>query len=69
MDEPRVADWRAVPIGDFADLVRRHVGTPAGRPPVLAVDGRSSGGKTTLADRLAAVTPGTAVVHTDDVAW
>jgi hypothetical protein len=69
MEEPRVEDWRAVPIGAFADLVRRHVGAPAGRPPVLAIDGRSSGGKTTLADRLAAVMPGTGVVHTDDVAW
>lgn len=58
-----------MPIGAFAGLVRRHVGTPAGRPPVLAVDGRSAGGKTTLAGRLAAATPGAAVVHTDDVAW
>ena len=58
-----------VPIGAFADLVRRQVGAPAGRPPVLAVDGRSSGGKTTLAGRLAAAMPGAVVVHTDDVAW
>src|SRR5690242_12480798 len=69
MDEPLVEDWRAIPIGVFAGLVRRHVGVPAGRPPVLAVDGRSSGGKTTLANRLAAAMPGTVVVHTDDVAW
>ena len=58
-----------IPISSFADLVRRHVGVPAGRPPVLAVDGRSSGGKTTLAGRLAAAVPGAVVVHTDDVAW
>ena len=58
-----------MPISAFADLIRRHVGTPAGRPPVLAVDGRSSGGKTTLAGRLAAEVPGAVVVHTDDVAW
>jgi hypothetical protein len=58
-----------IPISAFADLARRHVGAPAGRPPVLAVDGRSSGGKTTLAGRLAAAVPGAVVVHTDDVAW
>jgi len=52
MEEPRVENWRAVPIGAFADLVRRQVGAPAGRPPVLAVDGRSSGGKSTLASLL-----------------
>jgi hypothetical protein len=69
MREPQGTDWQVVPIGAFADLVRRQVGAPAGRPPVLAVDGRSSGGKTTLAGRLAAAVPGAAVVHTDDVAW
>lgn len=36
---------------------------------MLAVDGCSSGGKTTLAGRLAAAMPGAVVVHTDDVAW
>ncbi len=45
------------------------VGSPEGRPPVLAVDGRSGGGKSSFADRFAAAVPGTAVVHTDDVAW
>jgi hypothetical protein len=39
------------------------------RPVVLAVDGRSSSGKTTVAARLADVMPGSAVVHTDDIAW
>ena len=36
---------------------------------VLAVDGRSSSGKTTLAARLHDVVAGSAVVHTDDIAW
>jgi ribosomal protein S18 acetylase RimI-like enzyme len=40
-----------------------------GRPVVLAVDGRSSSGKTTLAGRLRDAVPGSAVVHTDDIAW
>ncbi len=36
---------------------------------VLAVDGRSSSGKTTLAARLQEAVAGSAVVHTDDIAW
>lgn len=56
-------------IAEFASLVRAHVGAPDGRPPVLAVDGRSASGKTTLAGRLAAEIPGAVVVHTDDIAW
>ncbi|MGX6607391.1 uridine kinase family protein [Micromonosporaceae bacterium Da 78-11] len=40
-----------------------------GDPPVVAVDGRSSSGKSTLARRLIEITPGAAVVHTDDIAW
>jgi uridine kinase len=56
-------------VPEFADLVLAHVGSPAGRPAVLAVDGRSAGGKTTLAARLADAVPRTTVVHTDDIAW
>lgn len=39
------------------------------RGVVLAVDGRSSSGKTTLAARLQDAVAGSAVVHTDDIAW
>jgi uridine kinase len=35
----------------------------------VAVDGRSAGGKTTVADRLTVAVAGAVVVHTDDVAW
>jgi hypothetical protein len=44
---------------------------PALRPAplVVAIDGRSSSGKTTLARRVADTVPATAVVHTDDIAW
>ncbi|MGN6090189.1 MAG: uridine kinase family protein [Actinomycetales bacterium] len=38
-------------------------------PVVVAVDGRSGGGKSTLARLLQAAVPASAVVHTDDVAW
>jgi hypothetical protein len=59
--EPEAGPWRAVPAGEVLDLL--------GRPHILAVDGRSGGGKTTAANRLAAVVPGATVLHTDDVAW
>ena len=36
---------------------------------VVAVDGRSGAGKTTLAEWLAAALPRSVVVHTDDIAW
>lgn len=35
----------------------------------MAVDGRSASGKSTLAEVLHRALPGSAVVHTDDVAW
>jgi uridine kinase len=59
--EPPASPWRAVPAGEVLDLL--------GRPRLLAVDGRSGGGKTTVAERLAAAVPGATVLHTDDVAW
>ena len=43
---------------------RRRAGTC-----VIAVDGRSGGGKTTVAETLFRHLPDAAVVHTDDVAW
>jgi hypothetical protein len=39
------------------------------RGVVLAVDGRSSSGKTALGARLQEAVAGSAVVHTDDIAW
>ena len=36
---------------------------------MLAVDGRSGSGKTSLADRIQGVVKASAVVHTDDIAW
>jgi len=59
--EPPAGPWRTVPVTHVLDLL--------GRPRLLAVDGRSGGGKTTVADRLAAAVPGATVVRTDDVAW
>ncbi|MFD9702841.1 uridine kinase [Lentzea sp. NPDC059081] len=65
--ETEAAGWRVVAL---ADVVRRLCGAEvAGRPLVVAVDGRGGAGKSTFADRLCEAVPGSAVVHTDDVAW
>ena len=70
-EEPEAGPWRAELLAVIAATVMRQVhGKSAGhRPAVLAVDGRSSSGKTTLAARLQDVVAGSAVVHTDDIAW
>ena len=60
--------WRSVPLSGFATSLPRPAAA-AGRPTVVAVDGRSASGKTTLAARLVAVLPDATLVHTDDVAW
>jgi hypothetical protein len=69
--EPGAGPWRAEPLAAIAATVMRlgPATAAAQRPVVLAVDGRSSGGKTTLAGRLQEVVVGSAVVHTDDIAW
>ena len=52
-----------------ADLAARVLAAPApaGGTRVVAVDGPSGSGKTTLAAHLAALLPGAAVVHMDDL--
>jgi len=69
--EPEAGPWRAERLTAVAAAVRHRADAPGAdhRPVVLAVDGRSSGGKTTLAARLQSVVPGSVVVHTDDIAW
>ena len=62
--EPAFGPWRVEPIGSVLARARPGRGTR-----IVAVDGRSAGGKTTCATRLAAAVPGGTVVHTDDVAW
>jgi hypothetical protein len=70
-EEPEAAPWRAEPMTAVLDsLTRPGSGRHTGdRTVVLAVDGRSSSGKTTLAARLQAAVAGSVVVHTDDLAW
>jgi hypothetical protein len=69
--EPEAGPWRAEPLSTVIEALTRPGPGRAvcGRPVVLAVDGRSNGGKTTLAARIGEAVPGSAVVHTDDIAW
>ncbi|HEY1623666.1 MAG TPA: hypothetical protein VGG16_07685 [Streptosporangiaceae bacterium] len=70
-EEPEAARWHAQLITDVAAALLEF-GQARGasrRPVVLTVDGRSSSGKTTLAARLRDAVAGSAVVHTDDIAW
>lgn len=48
---------------------RDRLPDPTERPGVIAVDGRSASGKSTLATVLSSAVPCSVVVHTDDVAW
>jgi hypothetical protein len=69
-EEPEAGPWQAELLTAALDQLMRGRGRViCGRPVVLAVDGRSNNGKTTLAERIRKAVPGAAVVHTDDVAW
>jgi hypothetical protein len=70
-EEPEAGPWRAERMtAVIATLTRPGSGRSTGdRTVALAVDGRSSSGKTTLAARVQAAVAGSAVVHTDDLAW
>lgn len=64
--EPQFTQKRIVSL---SMLVRELLEEAGSSPFLLAIVGRSSNGKTTLAARIAATTSGAAVVHTDDIAW
>lgn len=65
--EPEVAAWNVIGITELIARVLPSSSDNVAR--VLAVDGRSGGGKSTLARRIGQAVPRSVVVHTDDVAW
>lgn len=67
--EPAAGPWRVAEVSELVRLVLDAAVVPAGRPRVVAVDGRSGGGKSTLAARLHRAVPSSSVISTDDVAW
>lgn len=64
-EEPAYGDWEPSTV---RQLLTR-LGMDPSAAGLLAVDGRSGGGKSTLAELVAASVDGARVVHTDDVAW
>ena len=68
-DEPAADGWTPSSPDDVLAALVRRVPRPANRPWVIAVDGRSASGKTTIAAQLAAASGRGAVVHADDLAW
>ena len=70
-EEPEAGPWRVELLSTVVNAVTRRDPdrSSSGRPGVLAVDGRSNSGKTTLAARVRDMVPGSAVIHTDDIAW
>jgi hypothetical protein len=68
-EEPEFGPWRATAVATVLDSLLRTERPPA----IVAVDGRSAGGKTTTTEVLRAAAAGrgltVAVVHTDDIAW
>ena len=64
-EETEAGPWRAVDDAELVALLTRLL--PDGRG-VLLVDGRSGSGKSTFAERAAALLGGV-IVHTDDLAW
>ena len=68
-EEPQAPAWYACGARAFADRVLAVLGRPADRPGIIAVDGRSGAGKTTVTSRLTAVVPDARVLHIDDLDW
>lgn len=67
--EPAVGRWERATVQELLELVRDVASRSGDGPLVVAVDGRSAGGKSTLAAALQRQAAASAVVHTDDVAW
>jgi len=67
--EPHAEPWQVMPIKVFIPSVFDIAVKLPERPWILAVDGRSASGKSTLAKQLNHHIPRSAIVHTDDIAW
>jgi hypothetical protein len=68
-DEPPFGPWSVVALAEFVAMLGGAARRPDGLPRIVAIDGRSSSGKTTLAGRITAAVPAAVAVHTDDIAW
>lgn len=67
--EPAVERWDVVSIGALVASVLGTKSPQTELPQIVAVDGRSGGGKSTLAAQLQRHIANAVIIHTDDVAW
>jgi hypothetical protein len=68
--EPHAGPWSSRSLTELAALlIDLAASRSARRPLVVAVDGRSSSGKTSLCRRLCALNDDWTTLHTDDLAW
>ena len=65
-EEPSFAPWNVASLDDFVTALSTSKSTES-TPKIIAIDGRSAGGKTSLAARVHQLIPGSVVVHTDDI--
>jgi len=70
-EEPEAGPWRVEALAVLVQALTpgRPAGVVSGRPVIVAIDGRSNNGKTSLAARISGVVTGAIVIHTDDIAW
>jgi hypothetical protein len=70
-EEPEAGPWRAERLSVLVQALTQRVpgGIVSGRPVIVAIDGRSNNGKTSLAARIGQAVPGSVVIHTDSIAF
>jgi hypothetical protein len=70
-EEPEAGPWRAEPLTALVQALTQRVpgGIASRRPVIVAIDGRSNNGKTSLAARIVQAVPESVVIHTDSIAW
>ena len=67
--EAPATSWRVETLSDVLQRLRETAPDVAGRPLLVAIDGRGGAGKSTLVERLRGIVPASGIVHTDDIAW
>lgn len=68
-EEPHFAPWRVASLEAFVQSIQNKLADDKTGPGVVAIDGRSAGGKTTLTTLISQKVSDSAVIHTDDIAW
>jgi hypothetical protein len=70
-EEPEAGPWRTVPLAVLVEALTQPIPERivSGRPVIVAIDGRSNNGKTSLAVRIGGAVAGSVVIHTDSIAW